>query len=154
MSAQDKTERIEATDRLSLQNIVAQSSPQLRTEEFRKPQEILLLGDNGLRRLELFYNQSSYILGRFSELYRYTNYIDLSMFGAAELGVSRVHAQLHMEAGSVYITDLNSKNGTFVAGSRLAPNQSLRVEPNHKILLGRLHLQLMFKLPNSEAPSS
>jgi len=150
MSIQDKTERIEPTDRLTLQNLVAQSSPHLRTEEIRKPQEILLLGDNGLRRLELFYNQCSYILGRFSELYRYTNYIDLSGFGAAELGVSRVHAQLHMESGTVYITDLNSKNGTFVSGSRLEPNQPFALAPRDKILLGRLHVHLVFQPPASQ----
>lgn len=149
MSAQDRTERIEATDRLTLQTITSQEAT---TKTIGKPQEILLMGNNGLRRLELFYNHCSYILGRFSELYRYTNYIDLSIFGAAEFGVSRVHAQLHMESGNIYITDLNSKNGTFVDGLRLEPNQSVIAEPNHRIMLGRLHLQLMFKLPESQSP--
>ena len=41
--------------------------------------------------------------------------------------VSRRHAELRVSEGALWIVDLNSSNGTFVNGTRIAPNQPVRL---------------------------
>lgn len=42
--------------------------------------------------------------------------------------ISRYHARIDEEAGSYYITDLNSTNGTFLNGQKLDPNQKEEIK--------------------------
>ena len=46
--------------------------------------------------------------------------VDLTPYGATMRGVSRIHARLFMQDKHLYIADLHSTNGTFIAGKRLA----------------------------------
>jgi hypothetical protein len=94
--------------------------------------------------LELVFNQSSYLLGRFSTEFK--NQVDLSYYGGQKLGVSRLHAQLHREGETIYISDLNSLNGTFLDGKRIEPNRPTILKSGTSVTLGRLELQLKFKL--------
>jgi hypothetical protein len=94
--------------------------------------------------LEIIFNQSSFLLGRFSAEFK--NQIDLSYFGGQKLGVSRLHAQLHREGETIYISDLNSRNGTFLDGKRIAPHHPTILKSGTYVTLGRLELQLRFKL--------
>lgn len=55
-----------------------------------------------------------------------------------ESSVSRMHAKFSREGNKIYITDLNSTNGTFKNGMRLTPNASERIEPGDEIRLGKL----------------
>lgn len=50
--------------------------------------------------------------------------------------VSRIHARFHEEEGIVYITDLNSTNGTFKNGLRMEPNSSQSIEPGDELRFG------------------
>lgn len=52
--------------------------------------------------------------------------------------ISRRHAKFAREEGHVYMTDLNSTNGTFKNGFRLEPNMSAMLEPGDEIRLGKL----------------
>jgi len=109
--------------------------------------ELLVIGDNGLRRIEIFANRNIILLGRFTDDSIFSNHIDLSPFGGHELGVSRVHAQIQMEGSTIYLTDMNSRNGTFLFGVRLEPNRPVLLNSGAYITLGRLHLQVMYKEP-------
>lgn len=71
--------------------------------------------------------------------------IDLTAYGALDRGVSRAHARLHLESNKLYITDLGSTNGTFLAGKRLNPNQPEAIRKGDELLLGRLAVQVMFR---------
>lgn len=51
--------------------------------------------------------------------------------------VSRLHAFITKENGGYYLEDLNSLNGTFVNGERLAYKQKVRLKENDKIEIGR-----------------
>jgi hypothetical protein len=64
--------------------------------------------------------------------------IDLSAYGASELGVSRRHARLHRTTAIIYITDLNSRNGTFLNGERLSPHQARILRDDDEVHLGKL----------------
>ena len=55
-----------------------------------------------------------------------------------EQGISRMHARFSRQGNKIYITDLNSTNGTFKNGMRLEPNASEVIEPGDEIRLGKL----------------
>lgn len=55
-----------------------------------------------------------------------------------EQSISRMHARFSRSGNKVYITDLNSTNGTFRNGMRLEPNSSEIIEPGDEIRLGKL----------------
>lgn len=55
-----------------------------------------------------------------------------------EASISRMHAKFSRIENRIYITDLNSTNGTFRNGMRLAPNASEMIEPGDEIRLGKL----------------
>lgn len=55
-----------------------------------------------------------------------------------EQSVSRMHAKFSRNENSIYVTDLNSTNGTFKNGMRLVPNASEMIEPGDEIRLGKL----------------
>jgi pSer/pThr/pTyr-binding forkhead associated (FHA) protein len=64
--------------------------------------------------------------------------IDLKPYGASEMGVSRRHARLHRTTSIIYITDLNSRNGTLLNGERLLPHQARILRDEDEVQLGRL----------------
>lgn len=55
-----------------------------------------------------------------------------------EKSISRMHAKFSRSGKKICITDLNSTNGTFRNGMRLAPNTSEIIEPGDEIRLGKL----------------
>lgn len=56
----------------------------------------------------------------------------------SEQSISRMHAKFSRTGNQVYVTDLNSTNGTFRNGMRLEPNASEVIEPGDEIRLGKL----------------
>lgn len=66
--------------------------------------------------------------------------IDLTRFGAGSLGVSRRHAQLVIEAGDVFLIDLNSTNGTQLNGKALKPGQPYRLRDGDEMEFGQLRV--------------
>lgn len=57
-------------------------------------------------------------------------------------GISRRHSKLREEGGLLTIEDLNSTNGTFVNGSKLAPGQRAHLRSGDVILLGQIKGEL------------
>ncbi len=55
-----------------------------------------------------------------------------------EQSISRMHAKFSRNGNSIYVTDLNSTNGTFKNGMRIVPNTSEMIEPGDEIRLGKL----------------
>ena len=49
-----------------------------------------------------------------------------------------MHARLEQRNGKVYISDLNSTNGTVRNGDLLAMNEEVALEPGDKLMLGRV----------------
>jgi len=71
--------------------------------------------------------------------------LDLTAHQAVERGVSRVHAKLHMQGDDVFLTDLDSRNGTFINGKRIEANKAVKLCKGHEIQLGNLPIQVMFR---------
>lgn len=84
-------------------------------------------------------------LGRFELGSSRPEEIDLTPYGALDRGVSRLHAQLHMEDQQLYITDLNSTNGTYLGGEKLPPHDPTPLKKGDELLLGRLAVQILFR---------
>lgn len=59
-------------------------------------------------------------------------------FVIEDTSISRMHAKFSRKENKIFITDLNSTNGTFRNGMRLTPNASDIIEPGDEIRLGKL----------------
>ncbi len=72
--------------------------------------------------------------------------IDLTPFGAHELGVSRQHAVLEIHGRRYMVEDLASSNGTWLNTMRLAPYARYAVQSGDRLQLGRLALFVYYDL--------
>ena len=71
--------------------------------------------------------------------------VNLTPYGALDRGVSRHHARLHLKDDHLYVTDLGSTNGTFLAGKKLRANEPTLIRKGDELLLGRLTVQVLFR---------
>ena len=51
--------------------------------------------------------------------------------------VSRIHARISRTGNDFFVQDLNSKNGTYVNGKRLLPNEKLMLFPEDEVAFGK-----------------
>jgi hypothetical protein len=113
------------------------------TATFGTQRELVLM-IRGITRRVIITDKLSVVLGRADANVRYNPDIDLTPYGASERGVSRAHARLHLDGNSLYITDLNSTNGTFIAGKKLNPNEAHIIRQGDELMLGRLPISVQF----------
>ncbi|MDQ7026558.1 MAG: FHA domain-containing protein [Anaerolineae bacterium] len=121
-----------------------QVSVQHGTASLGKNREVILL-IRGLPERLMLTEDTDLILGRFSMDSHLDSEVNLSPYGADDRGVSRHHACLQIKDNHLYITDLGSTNGTFIAGKRLNPQQPTLLHKGVEILLGRLQIQILFR---------
>lgn len=84
------------------------------------------------------------IIGRSDTRFNNKPDIDLEPHEAYQQGVSRRHALLTLRHSRVVLRDLESSNGTFINGRRLAPDQDYRLEHGDTLTIGKLALQAFF----------
>lgn len=72
------------------------------------------------------------------------HHIDLTRFGAADYGVSRLHMLLHNRDNNFYVEDIDSVNGTFLNGYAITPHQQMQVNNADEIRLGQLRMYIYF----------
>lgn len=106
--------------------------------------EIILVIRGMVERLAIKDNKPV-ILGRSDMRTRFVPDVDLTPYGALDRGVSREHSRLHLEEDRLYITDLDSTNGTFLAGKRLDPHVATLIRKGDELVLGRLAVQILFR---------
>jgi hypothetical protein len=70
--------------------------------------------------------------------------LDFTLYQGVEKGVSRVHATLYRVKHIVHIMDMNSANGTFLNGRRLAPYQERILRDGDEVCLGGLRFTVHF----------
>jgi hypothetical protein len=75
--------------------------------------------------------------------------VDLTAFNAAEHGISRVHAVIDCTRNNLHITDLDSRNGTFVNGEKLHPFNAHVLRHGDTVRLGSLSLEVIVKVDRS-----
>lgn len=93
----------------------------------------------------------AFVLGRAtSDVKRDETLVDLTQFGALELGISRAHAMIRRSKGSYQLIDLESSNGTWLENQRLVPKQPYPIESGNRIRVGRLNM-LVFYMQNPKS---
>ncbi len=68
--------------------------------------------------------------------------VDLTGYDAPSKGVSRIHAAIKRDPAGWWITDLDSSNGTWVNGQRLAPHQRYQLKGVNDVQLARLTFRI------------
>src|SRR5450432_3857592 len=83
------------------------------------------------------------ILGRSHPSNKIQPTLDLSKFGGADSGASRMHASIRRDKGQWLLEDLASSNGTWVNGERLAPFVAHRLMSVSQVMLANLEVTLV-----------
>ncbi len=86
-----------------------------------------------------------FMLGRGDDEQQLSPDVDLTPYGALDLGVSRLHLSIRREAGHVMIGDLESSNGTFLNGRRLKPNTDEILHHGDFLVVGKLRIQVLIR---------
>ncbi len=95
------------------------------------------------------------ILGRYTDASQSPPRVDLSPYGAADKGVSRLHAAVRRIDGGLIVEDLNSSNGTWQNGIRLEPTVRYPLKSGDRLTLGQLVVTFYYEEPpNLPAPTS
>jgi pSer/pThr/pTyr-binding forkhead associated (FHA) protein len=84
------------------------------------------------------------ILGRHMENADDKTKVDISQTGDVDNGVSRFHAILHTIDGTIYVTDNNSLNGTYLNGAELYPMRNYKLTDGEALKLSSVKLQVKF----------
>lgn len=84
-------------------------------------------------------------LGRFNPIQRKTNELDLTPYGATDRGVTRFHARIHIENNRLFITDMDSTNGTYMGGVKVPANTPTLLRKGDELMLGQLPIQIMYR---------
>ena len=114
------------------------------TSTLGEQREVILVIRGMVERVVMMEN-IAYKLGRFELGTRRFDEVDLTPYGALDRGVSRVHAQIHLHQDHLYVTDLNSTNGTYLAGKRLPADTPTLLRKGDELLVGRLAIQVLFR---------
>jgi hypothetical protein len=71
--------------------------------------------------------------------------IDLAPFDALNKGVSRLHAGLRRQGETLVLTDLGSRNHSYINGQRLHPQEVRVLRNGDELRFGQLNLRVYFK---------
>jgi hypothetical protein len=88
--------------------------------------------------------QSSVILGRKRDETAEEDFINLSVYQAYSLGVSRQHVRINYGDDGYRVEDLNSVNGTWLNGNRLESGQDYLLRRGDHLQLGELMMFVYF----------
>jgi hypothetical protein len=89
-------------------------------------------------------------LGRVDQIDAEAACLNLSFYGAREQGMSRIHAMLHRSDVTLEIQDLDSKNGTYLNGYKLLPNETRVLRDRDELQLGKLRIRIAFQYGSVE----
>lgn len=63
-------------------------------------------------------------------------YVDCTL---SDKSVSRIHVQIDKNEERIFLTDMNSTNGTFKNGRRMQPQETVEIEPGDEVRIGKLN---------------
>ena len=85
------------------------------------------------------------VIGRRDPTTKISPDLDLTPYGGYQMGISRRHAIVQLKAQNPVLTDLGSRNGTFVNGKKLAAHQPLPLQDGDEVRLGKIVIKLYFQ---------
>ena len=119
------------------------SQPQESEAPVRSPNTVLMIFAENPKALQ-FELETHVTIGRRSDKGEQPE-VDVAPYGGFPAGVSRLHVRLYRNDQGVFIEDLESRNGTYLDGERLPPNQIIRVRNGQSIRMGGLHGWIYFE---------
>ncbi len=93
----------------------------------------------------IFYPREQTILGRsVSGMVEHPD-IDLTLYGAMDKGVSCIHAVIEHSENSLKLVDLSSRNGTYLNGEYLPPDERHELRDGDEMRFGKLVVHIYFR---------
>jgi pSer/pThr/pTyr-binding forkhead associated (FHA) protein len=90
--------------------------------------------------------QDTVIVGRLSDIPTDpAPHLNLDAFDAKDLGISRRHLKITRARDLIYVLDMDSSNGTYLNGRRLASRCPRILRNGDDLLLGRLRVRVRFQ---------
>ncbi|MBI5961339.1 MAG: FHA domain-containing protein [Chloroflexi bacterium] len=129
---------------LSTRQLEENGSPRMGSDNLGD-ENVLLLQINDDESPIVVQIRDEVILGRITEQADRITYVNLSVYGADQSGVSRRHARLLRENKAVYLMDLDSTNGTYLNGEVLQNGVEKRLRDGDEVKLGDLKIFVYFK---------
>lgn len=83
------------------------------------------------------------IIGRPADA-TFDSVLDLSELGAYAMGVSRRHVMLQRSKTGFEVVDLDSRNGSWLNGERLAPHKPYPLASGAELRLGKMRLLIVY----------
>lgn len=140
----DDLTAVHDTNLVDYQQLSQEQIHQLRNDPFQpEPNTMVLIADG---KHFVLPGDGQFVIGRASYYADAPEIdVDLSRCGAAQKGVSRYHASISRKGNLVYVTDLGSRNGTWVNGTLLTKFQECQLMDNDGLQLGRLVAIIRFR---------
>jgi|FLYN01.1.fsa_nt_gi hypothetical protein len=107
-------------------------------------ERVVFLVIRGLVERVVLTDKLSVIIGRADLKTGFHPDVDLTPYGARTRGISRAHARLHRHDTQLYVTDLSSDNGTFIAGKQLTPDVPFALRSGDEVTFGCLNVKVLF----------
>jgi hypothetical protein len=82
------------------------------------------------------------------------SYIDLTRMNGQQHNILRYHCQIEQRDNALYVTDLNTRSGTYVNGIRLLPNTAHLLHNRATLKLGTLTFNIQFIYKNQPSMPS
>jgi pSer/pThr/pTyr-binding forkhead associated (FHA) protein len=126
-----------ATERQLSEQLDQEEAP--RIEMGRAMIQIEIQGGNAPLVLEL---EDEIVIGRRDPSTKEVPDIDLTPYGAYQMGISRRHAIIRVEPPYIMLTDLGSRNGTFVNGTKLDAHHPTPIGDGDEVSLGKIMVRV------------
>ncbi|HML23640.1 MAG TPA: FHA domain-containing protein [Aggregatilinea sp.] len=84
------------------------------------------------------------LIGRYAPESSIVPDINLEPYGAAQCGMSRLHAELCRQGNTLVISDMNSVNHTYVNGEQLSPKETRVMRDGDELRFGTLVARVQF----------
>ena len=88
--------------------------------------------------------ENEFVIGRLTEVTK-EKVVDLTLYNAFNLGVSRRHLMVRRSGDGYEVIDLQSSNGTWVDGQRLVLQQPFAIKSGSQIRLGNMRIFVAFR---------
>lgn len=100
-----------------------------------------IVGSTGVLTLDV---KQDVIVGRSDTTDNFSAGLDLTQYGAYQLGLSRKHARIRRNGTQLELEDTGSRNGTFVNEQQLDPHVPYVVRDGDVVRFGNMKVQLRF----------
>ena len=90
-------------------------------------------------------DQKEFTIGRFAEGQVITPDVDLNIYEAYDMGISRLHAtiRINSEKNKIFVVDLGSANGSSVNGYEIPANSEVPLNHGDVLSLGKFNMKVI-----------